>query len=80
MYFAYILKSQSSGIHYYGSTKDLSARLIQHNRGKVRFTKGHLPWKLIYHESYPTRSLAVQRELFFKSVDGYYWLKENKIL
>jgi predicted GIY-YIG superfamily endonuclease len=30
---------------------DADKRLKEHNQGKNRYTKGHLPWKIIYTES-----------------------------
>ncbi len=67
--------------HYYGSTgKEISERLSEHNSGKVKYTKGHLPYKLHYFESFKSRSKANQRERFFKSVEGYLWLKSKGII
>lgn len=62
MYFVYVLKSIKDGTYYYGSTSNLKTRLQQHNKGKVRYTKGHLPYQLHYFEEYETKSEAVQRE------------------
>jgi putative endonuclease len=79
MYFTYIIKSRKDNTYYYGSTNNLEKRLYIHNLGKVKYTKGHRPWLLHYSERFEKRSDAVQRELFFKSIDGYNWLKQNKI-
>ena len=70
MYFIYILKSDKDGSYYVGQTADLAARLARHNIGSVPSTRGHAPYKMIYHESYPTRSAAVQREHEIKSYKG----------
>ncbi len=78
--FVYILQSLINGKHYYGSTKDVEKRIKLHNRGKVRSTKANRPYKLIYSEKFKTRSEAVKREYFFKSIDGYKWLKVNSII
>jgi putative endonuclease len=80
MYFAYILKSEKDGRYYYGSTSNLERRLAAHNAGKVRSTKGRRPLKLIYFEQFTSRSAAFQREQFFKSLDGYIWLKKHRII
>lgn len=63
-YFAYILRSLKSNIHYYGSTSNLDGRLSVHNSGKVTFTKPHKPWTIIYFEEFETRSEAMKRERF----------------
>ena len=80
MFYTYILKSLNDGTHYYGSSHDHLSRLKEHNSGKVRYTKGHRPWKLYYFEEYQTKAEAIKRERFFKSVAGYKWLKKMKII
>jgi len=80
MYYSYILKSLKDGTHYYGSTAKLDSRLKNHNSGKVKYTKAHRPWVLHYYEEFETRSEAVKREKFFKSIDGYRWLKSKSII
>lgn len=80
MYYAYILRSLSHGTYYYGSTKYLKHRLKEHNTGKVRYTKGRSPWVLHYVEDFESRSQAYRREKFFKSIDGYVYLKEKGII
>ena len=79
LYYAYILKSLSDGKYYYGSCEDFEKRLLEHNAGKVKATKFRKPFAIYYFEKFETRSEAYKRELFFKSIDGYKWLKEQKI-
>jgi putative endonuclease len=80
MYFAYILQSRKDGSYYYGSAENIIQRPDQHNHSKVRFTKGHLPYKLHYSEEFSSRPEAVQREKFFKSIAGYRWLRKEGII
>ncbi|HPA35498.1 MAG TPA: GIY-YIG nuclease family protein [Chitinophagales bacterium] len=80
MYFSYILKSDKDGRYYYGSTNHLQNRLLKHNSGQVKATKHRRPLHIHFSESFPSRSEAFQREHFYKSIDGYNWLKENKII
>ena len=80
MYYTYVLKSVKFNRHYYGHTHDLQARLKSHNQGKVRSTKAYRPWKIVYYETFPTKSEAFRREMFFKSVEGRIWLKERGII
>jgi len=80
MFYAYILKSLKDDKYYYGSTSDLDKRLKYHNSGKVRSTKNRQPLILIYSESFETKTLAIKREMFFKSKAGYAWLKNNGII
>ncbi|MCB0725141.1 MAG: GIY-YIG nuclease family protein [Ignavibacteriae bacterium] len=80
MYYSYVLKSLKDGKYYYGHTSDLQTRLKYHNSGKVRSTKGRKPFEIIFYEEFKTKSEASKRELFYKSIDGYNWLKEKKII
>jgi putative endonuclease len=80
MFYTYILKSEKDGSYYYGSTQNIEQRLRYHNSGKVRYTKGHMPYKVHYFEVYQTRRESMQREKFFKTIDGYNWLKLQKII
>ena len=79
MFYTYILKSERSSTYYYGHTANLTKRLAQHNAGKVRYTKSKTPWKVVYTETYASKSEAYRRELFFKSIEGYKFLKEHGI-
>ncbi|MTI89642.1 MAG: GIY-YIG nuclease family protein [Balneolaceae bacterium] len=79
-YHTYILKSESHGTYYYGCSEDVEERLKQHNAGRVRYTKGRRPWKLHHVEEFETRSEARKRESFFKSIDGYTFLKSAGII
>jgi len=79
-YFTYILKSEYDGTYYYGCSKKLAERLKIHNSGKSRYTKGRRPWNLHYFEEFETRSEAMKREKFFKTIDGYKYLKDKNII
>jgi putative endonuclease len=80
MFYAYVLKSLKDRTYYYGSTNNLEGRIKYHNSGKVRYTKGHKPYKLQYYETFNSRKEAFARENFFKSIDGYNWLKARGII
>jgi putative endonuclease len=71
MYFTYILQSETTGRFYIGSTADLERRIIQHNApqydGSKTTKRFSGPWKLIYSETFQTRSQAVLRERHIKS-------------
>ena len=77
MFYIYVLKSLKDGIRYVGSGEDYQERLRRHNKGNYRFTKGHLPWKVVYTESYETRAEAVRREKFLKSGLGREFLNKT---
>jgi len=70
MYYVYILKSSKFGILYYGYTKDLRRRLDEHNSGKSQFSKGHIPWTLVWYCAFEKESRAKDFELYLKSGSG----------
>lgn len=75
-YVVYILKSLKDDKFYVGQTQDLEKRLIRHNRGMVKSTKNRLPLILIYSERFQTRSEAIKREKYFKSLEGGTFIKK----
>jgi len=65
-FYVYILQSESSGRYYVRQTKDLAKRVAYHNANYSLALKNRGPWKLVYSESYATRSEAVRREVQIK--------------
>jgi putative endonuclease len=80
MFYTYILKSTKDHKYYYGYCEDIQTCLKSHNMGKVRSTKSRRPFLLHYSEHFQTKTEAIRRELFFKSIDGYNWLKQKGII
>ena len=78
MFYVYVLFSSKLRKRYKGSTSNIERRLIEHNDGKSRFTKGGIPWSVVYKEEYATLSEARKRELFLKSGAGRKFL--DKVL
>lgn len=76
-FYVYVLKSKKDGRLYKGQTSDIEKRLKLHNSGKVKSTKGFLPWELVYFEIFQTREEAVLREKYFKTGSGREFLKEK---
>ncbi|MDV5166285.1 MAG: GIY-YIG nuclease family protein [Candidatus Scalindua sp.] len=70
MHYCYILLSLKSHIFYYGSTKDLKDRVEFHNKGKVKSTKPHLPWKLVWYGAFETEKQSKNFEEYLKSGSG----------
>ena len=67
-YYVYILKSLKDEKFYTGCTANLKKRLKQHNGGRVRSTKARRPLKLVYWETFATRSEAMRRERHIKGI------------
>ncbi len=78
-YFVYVLKSEIDGRLYKGQTSNIDKRIIEHNSGKTKSTKGFIPWKLVYSETFETRDEAVLREKYFKTGSGREFLKGKLI-
>lgn len=76
MFITYILQSEKNGKHYIGSTDDIIKRIIKHNKGYSRYTKGKGPFKLVYKEEYPTRSQAKKREYYLKSLKNVKFIEK----
>ena len=79
MFYSYVLKSLKDGKYYYGHTADLNVRLDVHNKGKVKSTKSRIPFVLHYYEMFETKAESAKRETFFKSINGYIFLKNIKL-
>ena len=79
MFYTYILYSAHSDRIYIGQTNDVNFRLSKHNAGLVRSTKSYIPWKLVHHEIFNTRSEAMLREKYLKSHVGRNYIRNNII-
>ena len=79
-FYAYILKSIKDGGYYYGHCENLEKRLTNHNQGKVRSTKSRRPFIIHYSEQFLTKTEAAKREFFFKTIEGYRFLKSQGII
>ncbi|MFD2561032.1 GIY-YIG nuclease family protein [Aquimarina rubra] len=66
MFIVYILFSESLNKYYIGHTANLEDRLKRHNQGRSKSTKSGIPWKIVYTETYETKSKAYQREMEIK--------------
>jgi putative endonuclease len=66
----YALISEKDGNIYVGMAIDCESRLIEHNLGKSKYTKGHIPWRLFYTEFAGDSISARNREKYFKSSAG----------
>ncbi|MBK8956168.1 MAG: GIY-YIG nuclease family protein [Saprospiraceae bacterium] len=74
----YVLRSKADNARYVGMTTDLNRRLAEHNDGKNRYTKGHIPWKIVYSENCENWELGRRKEKYYKTSAGRNYI--NKIL
>lgn len=75
-WFVYALYSEVSNIIYVGMSEHPEKRLEEHNKGKVRSTKAHKPWKKIFQEFIGDSGLARKKEKYYKSAVGKRKLKK----
>jgi putative endonuclease len=73
----YVLLSLKDNATYVGMAMNVASRFKEHNAGKNRYTKGHLPWKIIYTEQHPDWATARTREKYLKSTAGKKWLQKH---
>jgi putative endonuclease len=74
-FFVYAIKSNKDGRVYIGLSADPEKRLVEHNRGDTKSTKGYRPWFLIYKKLAGSRSEARDEEKRLKSGYGREFLK-----
>ena len=63
MYYVYVLKKRAEPF-YKGFYLGFKKRFKEHNSGKIRSTKTHKPWKLIYYEAFAFKKDARREEIF----------------
>ncbi len=78
MFYVYILYSARLNSYYAGSTNDLTDRIHRHNTGQSKYTRKGVPWELVYVETLPSRSLAVQLERKIKKRGIKRFLDEHR--
>ena len=76
-YYVYLIQSLIDNQWYTGYTPNLKKRILKHNQGIVRSTKGRKPFKLIYYEACLSKKDAKAREKYLKSGMGKRYLKNR---
>lgn len=81
MFYAYMLKSDSSDRHYYGHTTDLQQRIKSHNSSQNKYTRGKGPWELVGYQECETKREAIKVEQKLKKMKtpsrAIGWLKKH---
>jgi putative endonuclease len=76
-FFVYILKSLGDNKLYIGQTSNIQDRINRHNTGQVAATRNRRPLKIIHIEIFKTRSEAMRREKYLKSLKSSKYIIEN---
>lgn len=74
--YVYILINHRKKI-YIGQTNNIERRMKEHNDTGTGYTSKYRPWTLIYSEKVDSRSIALQREKYYKSGTGRNWIRKN---
>lgn len=69
----YVLKCNDGSL-YKGYSCNFERRLIEHNKGLVKWTRSRLPVELVYFEEYDEVEKALRREKDLKTGFGRKWL------
>jgi putative endonuclease len=64
------------GRFYIGCSENPVERLIEHNRGQTKSTRGRGPWKHVYQEQFTTLPEALRRERQLKSWKSHRSIQE----
>jgi putative endonuclease len=76
MWYIYIIYSNKIDRYYVGYTDNLEWRLERHNSGWGKYTKRGIPWKLVYTESFNSKSEAIKREREIKRKKSRKYIEE----
>ena len=66
-FIVYILYSEILDKYYVGFTANIEERLRKHNNRHKGFTGKNNDWKVVYSESYDSKSAAIKREREIKN-------------
>jgi putative endonuclease len=67
-FYVYILQSKKDQSFYIGQCNDLDSRMSKHFDGMSKYTAQKRPLRLVYFETFPTRSEAIKRERQIKAM------------
>lgn len=57
--------------YYIGYTSNLKQRIIDHEKGKVTYTKNLLPFKLAFYAAFESKIKALNFEKYLKTNSGF---------
>lgn len=76
-YYVYILLSLKDNSLYVGLTLNIKKRLQEHRDGLGGFTKGHLPYKLIFVSIFSNKFIAARFEKYLKTASGKAFIRKR---
>jgi predicted GIY-YIG superfamily endonuclease len=79
MHYVYILQSKKDKTYYIGITDDLKERIKRHNSGRVLYTSGRKPYKLVFYCAFSNREKAHKFEKYLKTGSGNAFFKKRLV-
>jgi len=73
-FYVYILRNPYGQL-YVGQTINLSKRLVDHQNGRIKYTRDHHGFELVYFEVFRSRAESMRRE---KQIKG--WSRKKKLV
>ena len=70
MHYVYVIRSETKGTLYVGTTRDVQERLRRHNAGRNKSTRAHRPFHVVHVEACETLAEARKREWRLKCTPG----------
>ena len=77
MYYVYILQSKVDDWRYVGYSSELKESLDDHNRGKVKSTKAHRPFKIANYIAVENKEIAMNLGKYLKRGSGIAWMNKR---
>lgn len=78
MHYVYLLQSLSvADERYVGETRDLKARLAEHNAGRSSHTAKYRPWRVVTYMGFSDRLQAISFERYLKSGSGHAFARKR---
>jgi putative endonuclease len=77
MNYAYVIESEKTRRWYYGSSHDPHERLMYHNNGWNRSTRGRGPWRLIFLRDFQSEIEAREFEFQLKGLRNKEFIKKK---
>ena len=75
-FYVYILQSRKDFSFYVGQCDDLDHRVSKHGEGMSKYTLSKRPLRLVYFESYDSRSKAIIREKEIKKMKSRIYIEQ----
>ena len=77
IYYTYIVESIRTSNWYIGHSDNTDRRLVEHNSGQNKSTRGRGPWKIIFLRSFSSKIEANRFELKLKKLRNKDYIRKE---